>query len=84
MFCKKVEPMVHGLAKQDEFSERIEFVVEDYQKGDSPERIAKYGLERHGMILTDRGGNLVWSESGHKQQRETVVAALREALGAPK
>lgn len=76
--------MVHGLAKQDEFAKRIEFVIENYQEGDSPERITKYGLERHGMILTDRGGKLLWSESGHKQQRETVVAALRDALGVPK
>lgn len=70
--------MVRGLAK--DYDGRVVCRVEDYQKGDSPALIKKHGIEKHGMILTDAEGKLLWSESGHKQQRDKVAAALDKVL----
>lgn len=70
---------MHGLAK--DYAGRLQFEVVKYNEGDSQQRIEKYGLIQHGMILCDDQQNLVWSESGHKQTREGVVAALEKALG---
>lgn len=72
--------MVHGLAK--EFAGKIECKVVDYQAGDSPERIKRYGLQQHGMVIVDPADTVLWSESGHKQQKEAVVAAIRKVLGS--
>jgi len=78
MFCSKVEPMVHALAEK--YDGQMRFEVKDYEKDDSPALIEKYELERHGMVITDADGAKLWHESGHKQTREGVEAAIEKLL----
>ncbi len=77
--CAKVEPIVHGLAT--EFAGKVECKVVNHDAGDSQERIKRYGLNLHGMVVVDGSDKLLWSESGHKQTRDGVTAALRKLLG---
>lgn len=72
--------MVHELAK--EFAGKMECKVIGYQEGDSQQRIQRYGLEQHGMVIVDQADTKLWAESGHKQQKENVVAAIRKVLGS--
>jgi len=79
MLCSKIEPMVHGLA--EDYAGKMTFVVRDYKEGDSPARITRYGLDVHGMVITDGADEVQWSESGHKQTRDGVKAAIDKLLG---
>ena len=38
-------------------------------------------LDRHGMVITDAGGELLWKESGHKQTEAGVTKAIQQVLG---
>ena len=78
MLCQKVEPMVHGLAQ--DYAGRMKFEVVPYNEGDNQKRIAAYGLDVHGMVIVDQTGAKVWSESGHKQTRAGVEAAIKKLL----
>ncbi|MFM1873857.1 MAG: hypothetical protein RL398_3279 [Planctomycetota bacterium] len=78
MLCQKIEPMVDGLAK--EYEGKMKFAVVPHNEGDSQQRIAALGLEIHGMAITDAAGNKLWTESGHKQQRDVVKQAIDAAL----
>ncbi|MEC7583641.1 MAG: hypothetical protein VYE77_04930 [Planctomycetota bacterium] len=78
MLCGKVEPIVNGLEK--EYGSQLDFEIVDYKKGDSPERIKKYDLGVHGMVITDQAGNRIWSESGHKQTRPGIVKGIKYSL----
>lgn len=80
MFCAKVEPMVRGLAK--DYEGRMRFEIKDYKKDDSPDLITKYELDKHGMVITDSAGKLLWKESGHKQQRDVVAKAIDGLLAS--
>ena len=44
-------------------------------------RIARYGLEIHGMVITDAAGEKKWMESGHTQKRDGIIAAIDGLLG---
>jgi hypothetical protein len=77
--CAKVEPIVHGLAQQ--YAGKIDCVVTNHDEGDSKQRIARYGLNIHGMVITDAQDKVLWSESGHNQTKEGVVAAIAKVLG---
>ena len=77
--CGKVEPIVNGLAK--DYEGKIECKVVKYDEGDSPDRIKRYGLTQHGMVITDQNDKVVWSESGHKQTRNGVIVAINQAIG---
>lgn len=79
MLCSKIEPMVHGLAA--DYAGKMTFVVRNHQEGDSPARITRYGLDVHGMVITDAADKVLWSESGHKQTRADVQAAIDRLLG---
>jgi hypothetical protein len=71
-------PIVNGLAK--EFDGKMQFKVLSKAAAGSVERIEKYGLEVHGMVITDQDDTVVWSESGHMQKRATVKAAIEQCL----
>jgi hypothetical protein len=61
----------------------MKFVVEDGNTEASKARIAKYGLEIHGMVITDdQDDRVLWSESGHNQKKAGVEAAVKKTLGA--
>jgi hypothetical protein len=77
--CAQIEPIVHGLAK--DFAGRVDCKVVQHNEGDSQQRIARYGLNIHGMVICDRSDQVLWSESGHKQTRAGVEAALQKLLG---
>ncbi len=79
MFCEQVEPIVHELAPQ--YAGRMQFHVVAHDAPGSQDRIRRYGLSVHGMVITDRDDKVVWSESGHKQTRAGVVAAVDKVLG---
>lgn len=79
MFCAKVEPIVNELEKD---YPNMKFVIRDYSKDDAPALIEFFGLEVHGMAITDKQGTLHWKESGHKQTRAGVEATIRKLLGS--
>jgi hypothetical protein len=79
VFCAKVEPIVHGLAQ--DYDGKVTCVVKKHDEGDSQDRIKRYGLNLHGMVVTDASDKVLWSESGHMQTREGVEAALKKLLG---
>ncbi|MCA8976891.1 MAG: hypothetical protein KDC98_19365 [Planctomycetes bacterium] len=78
MFCAKVEPIVNGLAQ--DYAGRMKFEIRPYDEGDAPELIRKHALDRHGMVITDPTGAARWKESGHKQTRAGVEAAIKQLL----
>ena len=78
MYCAKVEPIVNELAKT--YAGKMKLGVKNYQEGDSPAEIKKFELDTHGMVITDAEGKKLWSESGHKQTREGVEAAIKKVL----
>ena len=71
-------PIVNGLAK--EFDGKLQFQVLNTAAPGSAERIEKYGLDIHGMVITDQDDTVVWSESGHMQKHDRVKAAIAKAL----
>ena len=71
--------MVHGLEK--DYAGKLKFAIRGYQEGDSQQRIKDYGLDVHGMVITDQTGKKHWMESGHKQTRPVVEAAIKSLLG---
>ena len=71
--------MVRGL--EEKFGDRMAFAIRNYQEGSSPAEIEQYGLDVHGMVMTDSDGTAVWSESGHNQTEAGVTAAINKALG---
>ena len=78
--CGKVVPIVNGLAK--EYEGQMQFAVEDGTTDANLARIEKYGLEVHGMVITDKDDKVIWSESSHNQKRDKVKAAIDKALGS--
>lgn len=70
---------MHGFAQ--EFAGKIECKVVPHNEGDSPQRIQRYELGQHGMVITDQSDAVVWKEPGHHQTREGVEAAIKKALG---
>ena len=79
MLCAKIVPIVNGLEK--EFAGKLAFDVVGVDEGDSQQRIDRYGLDIHGMVITDDQDQVVWAESGHKQTAAGVRAAIEQALG---
>jgi len=74
-------PIVNGLAT--EYEGKLKFVVEDGKTEANKARIAKYGLEIHGMVITDdQDDRVLWSESGHNQKKAAVKQAIDKTLGA--
>ena len=71
---------MNGFAK--EYEGKMQFVVEDGKTEANIASIAKYGLEIHGMVITDKDDNVLWSESSHNQKHETVKKAIDKALGS--
>lgn len=81
MLCAQVVPIVNGFAK--DYEGKMTFEVKDAKSVVSKALIEKYGLEVHGMVITDnKDDSLVWSESGHKQKKDVVKAAIDKALGS--
>ena len=73
-------PIVNGFAK--DYEGKMKFVVEDGKTEANKARIAKYGLEIHGMVITDdKDDSVVWFESGHNQKKATVQQAIDKSLG---
>ncbi len=70
---------MYGLEKA--YGDKLTFQVKDYQLGDSPELIEKYELGKHGMVITDSKGTMVWSERGHNQTKASVEKGIKKVLG---
>lgn len=59
----------------------MKFVVRDAKDQASEALIKKYGLDVHGMVITDGADDsVVWKESGHNQTKEGVKAAIDKVL----
>lgn len=69
---------MHELAK--DYAGRVDCKVVKHDQADSPARIQRYGLDKHGMVITDAADKVLWSESGHKQTKAGVVAAIDKLL----
>jgi len=78
MLCSKVVPIVNGFAK--DYEGKMKFAVEDANTDANMTLIAKYGFEKHGMVITDDKGSVLWSESGHLQKKDVVKAAIDKVL----
>ena len=78
MFCAKVEPIVNEL--EQDYGSKMNFVIRPYNEGDAQDLIAQYELDKHGMVITGKGGASRWKESGHKQTREGVEAVIKKLL----
>ena len=65
-----------------DYEGKMKFVVADGKTDANLARIKKYGLDIHGMVITDQDDTLVWSESGHKQTKAGVKAAIEKSLGS--
>ncbi len=74
----KVQPIVHGL--EEVYGDRMSFAIRAHHEGDAQELIKKYGLDIHGMVITDRAGAVRWKESSHNQTRAGVEAAIQKLL----
>lgn len=72
-------PIVNGLETQ--FGTAMKFQVLEHDTDQSQALIAKYELDRHGMVITDASGELLWKESGHKQTEAGVTKAIQQVLG---
>jgi hypothetical protein len=70
---------VHALAQ--DYAGKVDCKVVPHNEGDSQARIKRYGLDKHGMVITDQNDKVLWSESGHKQQRDQVTTAITKLLG---
>ena len=66
---------------ETKYSDKMSFKIVGFDAGDSPKLIAKYKLGKHGMIITDSSGKLLWKESSHFQEEPIVVKAIEAALG---
>ncbi|HIE68749.1 MAG TPA: hypothetical protein EYP98_00545 [Planctomycetes bacterium] len=72
---------MNGIAK--DYEGKMKFVVEDGNTDASKARIEEYGLEIHGMVITDdKDDSVVWSESGHNQKKAVVKAAIDKTLSS--
>jgi hypothetical protein len=69
---------VHGL--EEELGSRMKFIIAPYNEGDAPDRIVRYGLDIHGMVVTDQEDKVHWLESGHAQKQGEVRQVLLELL----
>ena len=70
--------MVHEL--EEAYGDKMKFTITEYTKGDAPDQIKKYDLGKHGMVIVDDQGEMVWSEPGHKQTKEGVEKAVKDLL----
>jgi hypothetical protein len=80
VFCEKVEPIVNELAT--EYPGRVDCKIVKHDAEGSAARIVRYGLDKHGMVVTDQDDKVLWIESGHKQTKAGVVQALTKLLGS--
>lgn len=71
--------MVDGLEK--DYEDKLSFEVVSTTAEGAQDRIQAYGLEIHGMVITDGEDQVLWKESGHKQTRDRTVAAIEQVLG---
>ena len=78
MLCEIITSVVHGL--EEKFEGQLTFEVVDHSTPENQARIKEYGLGRHGMVITDQDGNLLWSESGHDQVEAEVAATIERLL----
>lgn len=71
--------MVNGL--DDQFGDKMKFTIK--VAADHPDDIKKYFSpgERHGMMIINEKGEKLWSEDGHKQKAENVLAEVKKLLG---
>ena len=67
-----------GFAK--DYEGKMNFDVADGKSDAGIGRIEKYGLDKHGMVITDKYDKVVWKESGHLQTKSGVKAAIEKAL----
>lgn len=58
----------------------MKFSVEDGKTDAGKGRIEKYGLDIHGMVITDKDDKVVWKESGHNQTTGGIKTAIDKAL----
>ena len=71
---------MHALEKQ--FGSKMDFEIVMFNKGDAPERIKKYQLQIHGMVIVGADDEVLWKESGHQQSQKEVTAKIESLLGS--
>ncbi len=69
---------MHGFAK--DYEGKMQFAVEDGKSDAGKGRIEKYGLDIHGMVITDKDDKVLWKESGHLQTKSGIKTAIDKVL----
>ncbi|MCR9244866.1 MAG: hypothetical protein NXI31_07530 [bacterium] len=66
-------------ALEKDYGSKVKFVVKP--AAEELDTIQSYELGSHGMVLCGSKNELLWKESGHKQTRAGIEAAIKKALG---
>ncbi|MFT4513028.1 MAG: hypothetical protein ACI89X_003202 [Planctomycetota bacterium] len=69
---------MHGFAS--DYEGKMKFSVADGKSDVGKSRIEKYGLDVHGMVITDKNDKVLWKESGHLQTKPGIKTAIDKAL----
>jgi hypothetical protein len=69
---------VNGIAK--DYEGKMKFSVADGKSDAGKGRIEAYGLDVHGMVITDKDDKVLWKESGHLQTKSGIKTAIDKAL----
>ena len=71
-------PIVNGLATQ--YGDRVDFEVVSTKAEGAAARIAHYGFDIHGMVVTDQQDQVLWKEEGHMMKAPGVQQQLDALL----
>jgi hypothetical protein len=69
---------VNGFATQ--YEGKMKFSIADGKNDEGLGRIKKYGLDVHGMVITDKNDKVLWKESGHLQTKGGIKTAIDKVL----
>ena len=58
----------------------MKFSIADGKNDEGLGRIKKYGLDVHGMVITDKNDKVLWKESGHLQTKSGIKTAIDKVL----
>lgn len=69
---------MNGLKKNKTYDIQYEIVSTSTERGEKePET---YNLGRHGMVILDPEGNVLWSKPGHRMDKEDITEGIQTAL----
>lgn len=73
-----METIVDGLKNSGKYDLQYEIVSTESERGKNEPK--QYDLGRHGMVILDAGGEVLWRKPGHKIGKEMIVKGIQTAL----